>query len=94
MMDSGLYVTDKHYDWSHTDLTNAWKLLSYQFVHVAVKHDVDVTLQADPDVVQLVCESQSRDAHYEGLIHRTALDGFARLRKMTDYINTHGTSHK
>lgn len=29
--------------------------LCHQFVHVAVKDDVDVALQADPHVVQFIC---------------------------------------
>lgn len=36
-------------------LSDSRVFLRHQFVHVAVKDDVDVALQPDPDVVEFVC---------------------------------------
>lgn len=69
---------------SHTDLPDAWELLSDQFVHVAVKHNVDKTLQMDPGAVELVCESHSLDGSQEALINFSDLWGFTGLNIMTE----------
>lgn len=36
------------------DLADSRELFTYQLVHIAVKHNVDVTLEADPDVIEFV----------------------------------------
>lgn len=37
-------------------LSYARVLLHHQFVHVAVKHNIDVALKANPNVVKFICE--------------------------------------
>lgn len=41
------------------NLADSRKLLSHQLVHIAVKHNVDMTLQAYPDVIKFVCKGDS-----------------------------------
>lgn len=42
------------------NLADSRELLSHQLVRIAVEHNVDMTLQAYPDVIEFVCKSDSR----------------------------------
>lgn len=41
------------------DLADSRELLGHQLVHFAVEHNVDVTLQANPGVIEFVCKGDS-----------------------------------
>lgn len=50
-----------------THLTNTRVFLSHHFVHVTVKHNVDVGLKTNPSVIKLVCNGLS----WNSCQHRT-----------------------
>lgn len=69
-------------------LSDSRVFLRHQFVHVTVKHDVDVALQSDPDVVEFVVERVAGHHEQEGLVYLfLSLRRRPRLRSNTLHLN-------
>jgi hypothetical protein len=49
-------------------LSYARVLFQHQFVHLTVKHNIDVALKANPNVVKFICERRAWKQTQEGSV--------------------------